>query len=316
MKTSVPDKHGSIWIVGCCLLLTILIGMTRYLTGPELAFSLFYLLPITLATKQSGYRSGILISISSAVTWLLADLSMAPLYRNGSIPFVNAASRLVVFLIVTRTIWALQMAVEEQRVLAHSDPLTKAANRRAFFEASERALKLARRFGYPLSVLYLDLDHFKEVNDRHGHHAGDELLCIVTQCVRRHIREIDLLARMGGDEFCVLLIDSPPASAIKIARELKAQISASMNQYQWPVAVSIGAATFISIPDTVLEMVSFCDELMYSAKNDPGANIVHRVVAGPATDVIPPCRSAGSNSNADSCEMPTNLTTASKRACG
>lgn len=261
-----------------CLLLTAVIGLARCMTGPEYALSLFYLLPIVLATHCIGCPAGILISCCSAVAWLMADLSMVAMFRHPTVPVVNATFRLLVFLFITRLLWALKTTLDQQRRLALSDPLTQLANRRAFLELSERAVKMAQRFGYPLSMLYLDLDDFKTVNDRFGHHEGDVLLYRVARCLREHIREVDMTARLGGDEFCVLLIDAPAISTWLVAKKLQTQILALMHKEQWPVGVSIGAATFVSVPDSVDQMIAISDRLMYAAKQDRKSTIVHKVI--------------------------------------
>jgi diguanylate cyclase (GGDEF)-like protein len=276
-----------------CLLLTTIIGLARCVTGPEYALSLFYLLPIALATHCIGCTAGIVISCCSAVTWLMADLNMLAMFRNPVVPAINAIFRLLVFLFVTRLLWALETTLEQQRTLALSDPLTQLANRRAFLELAERALKMAQRFGHPLSILYLDLDNFKTVNDRYGHHAGDVLLYRMARCIRDHIRDVDITARMGGDEFCVLLIDAPAISTWLIAKKLQTQILALMHQGQWPVEVSIGAATFISIPESVDQMIAVSDGLMYAAKQDGRSAIVHKVIGHSTIASDPPSQDGG-----------------------
>lgn len=265
-------------VLSACLLLTAMIGLARCVTGPEYALSLFYLLPIALATHCIGCTAGIMISCCSAATWLMADLSMLAMFRNPVVPAANATFRLLVFLFVTRLLWALKTTLEQQRKLALSDPLTQLANRRAFMELAERVLKMAQRFGYPLSILYLDLDNFKVVNDHYGHHEGDVLLYRMARSIREHIRDVDIAARMGGDEFCVLLIDAPAISTWLVAKKLQAQILALMHKEQWPVGVSIGAATFVSVPNSVDQMIAISDGLMYAAKRNRQSTIVHKVI--------------------------------------
>ena len=259
------------------------IGTVHYLTGPELTLSLFYLLPIMLVTWYVGPWTGVVMAFGCAGFWLLADLTVIDTIKRPVIPIVNETFRLLVFLIIVWITTTLHKALLKQKVLANIDPLTRISNRRSFFDLAERELKRARRFNYPLSVLYMDLDNFKGVNDDLGHHVGDELLCLVAQHIQRHIREIDILARLGGDEFCVLLVDSTPIASQIVSRKLQLSISELMRSKNWPVTVSIGAATFISFPGGVSEMIAAADQLMYAAKKDRQQNIIHKIIDAAAT---------------------------------
>ncbi len=259
------------------------IGTVHYLTGPELTLSLFYLLPIMLVTWYVGPWAGVVIAFCCAGLWLLADLTVIDAFRRPVIPIVNETFRLLVFLIIVWITATLHKALLKQKVLANIDPLTRISNRRAFFDLAARELKRARRFNYPLSILYMDLDNFKCVNDDLGHHVGDELLCQVARHIQRHIREIDILARLGGDEFCVLLVDSTPIVSHKVSRKLHLSISELMRSKNWPVTISIGAATFLSFPGCVSEMIAAADQLMYIAKKDRQQNIIHKIINGVET---------------------------------
>jgi diguanylate cyclase (GGDEF)-like protein len=259
----------------------------HYLTGPEMTLSLFYLLPIMLAAWHVGLWAGVIMAFCCAGLWLLADLAVINAFRRPVIPIVNETFRLLVFLIIAWITATLHKALAKQKVLANIDPLTRISNRRAFFDLAERELKRARRFNYPLSVLYMDLDNFKGVNDDHGHQVGDELLCLVARDIQARIREIDILARLGGDEFCVLLVDSTPIASQKVSQKLQLSITELMRRHNWPVTISIGAATFLSLPGSVSEMIASADQLMYVAKKDRQLGTIHKIIGGAA---IPACR--------------------------
>jgi diguanylate cyclase (GGDEF)-like protein len=267
---------------GCCLTAAG-IGTVHYLTGPEMTLSLFYLLPIMLTAWYVGLWAGVVMAFFCTGFWLLADLTVIDTFRRPLIPIVNETFRLLVFLIIAWITATLHKALSKQKVLANIDPLTRISNRRAFFDLAERELKRAQRFHYPLSILYMDLDNFKYVNDDLGHQVGDELLYLVAQHIQRHIREIDILARFGGDEFCVLLVDSTPIASHKVSQKLQLSISELMRNKNWPVTISIGAATFLSFPGCVREMIATADQLMYVAKKDRQLNIIHKIIDDAAT---------------------------------
>lgn len=115
---------------------------------------------------------------------------------------------------VARDVTALAQAEEELRFLAHHDPLTKLTNRSLFNDRLESALRTAHRHETTLALLFLDINNFKGINDAHGHSAGDQVLCMIAQRLESCVRETDTVARIGGDEFTVLLTDIHSRDAV------------------------------------------------------------------------------------------------------
>ena len=260
------------------IFLVLVIGVIRYLTGPELALSLFFLFPIALVTWQVGRWAGILISIASTLSWLVADLLMLGSFSNAFIPYLNETFRLVVFLIITHTVFELRTALENLRELAGTDPLTSVANRRAFHNLANMELNKARRYQTPISVLYLDIDNFKQINDNFGHPTGDKLLGAVARTIKNNIRAIDLVARLGGDEFGILLAETAADSAALVAEKLTKKLLELMQDNGWPVTLSVGAVTFEILPDSVDEMISTADSQMYIAKKHGKNRIQYKII--------------------------------------
>ena len=260
------------------IFLVLVIGVIRYLTGPELALSLFFLFPIALVTWQVGRWAGILISIASTLSWLVADLLMLGSFSNAFIPYLNETFRLIVFLIIALTIFELRTALENQRELAGTDPLTSVANRRAFYDLANMELNKARRYQTPISVLYMDIDNFKQINDHFGHPTGDKLLGAVARTIKNNIRAIDIVARLGGDEFGILLAETGAESAALVARKLKKKLLELMQDNGWSVTLSVGAVTFEILPDSVDEMINTADSQMYNAKKNGKNRIQYKIV--------------------------------------
>jgi len=278
-----------------CLLAAIFIGVIRFLTGPEFALSLFYILPIALATWYAGRWVGVMVSFASAFSWLIADLSMLPAFSSGLIPYLNETFRLTVFLIITFILAKLKRAMDNHKALGRTDPLTAILNRRAFYDLAELELNKARRYQKPLSVLYLDVDNFKKINDRLGHHVGDALLCSAAKMIKSNIRAIDIMGRFGGDEFVILLAETGPESVALIARKLRDKLLLLMQNKNWPATFSIGAVTFESPPESVEQLIIAADGQMYNAKMN-GKNRIHYKVmeANDSLNRLPPyARSAG-----------------------
>jgi diguanylate cyclase (GGDEF)-like protein len=124
----------------------------------------------------------------------------------------------------------------------------------------------ARRFRLPTTLAYVDLDSFKEVNDRSGHAAGDRVLVTVARHMRKSVRQTDLVARMGGDEFALILPNTGKDAALAVLDKLLKTLSRSMHQNYWPVTFSVGLVTFVNPPESVDWMIRRADEAMYSVK--------------------------------------------------
>ena len=163
-----------------------------------------------------------------------------------------------------------QMAYQNQLLdLAYRDPLTDLGNRKAFGEQLSSALEQAQRQDSPLALIYLDLDRFKEVNDRFGHDIGDALLQAIAERMRNTLRQPDYLYRLGGDEFTLLMPDSDGASAQILAGRLLATLShpfeLSGNKIDF-VTPSIGIALYPEHAGSATELIKAADQAMYQAK--------------------------------------------------
>jgi diguanylate cyclase (GGDEF)-like protein len=159
-----------------------------------------------------------------------------------------------------------QLAVLETH--ADVDPLTDLANRRAFERELARSLAYVKRHGTTVALLYLDLDDFKRVNDRHGHSAGDAVLRAVASVLGRHVRDSDLVARIGGDEFALLLWNCDEHNARTKALVLEASIGRTTAMHEGTtltVGASVGAATLLPL-DEPAEAIARADRAMYARK--------------------------------------------------
>jgi len=257
--------------------ITLLVGVVRYLTGTEWALSLLYLFPILFVTWFIGRWAGIVISIISALSWLVADLLMIHSFSNPLIPFLNEIFRLIVFLIFTIVLSKFKKAFLNHKELARIDPLTGIANRRTFFELADREINRMQRYNRSFSVAYIDLDNFKPVNDSFGHDEGDILLSIVAKTITNNIRAIDVVARLGGDEFVILLSEIGDTSAYSVVRKLQKELLNIMKKNGWPVTFSIGLVTFNIPPNSVNEILKETDALMYAAKQGGKNMIMHNI---------------------------------------
>lgn len=168
-----------------------------------------------------------------------------------------------------QSITTLNVQAEQMTELAHTDPMTGLANRRWLMEQLGREFSRARRYRRPLSLLYLDLDGFKAINDRFGHLFGDEVLTGVGRAMKAVLRSTDLLARIGGDEFVVLL----PETGIEGAHNVVAKLRKALNAYALqlgpavpPLSFCAGVSQLHQDDTTIDDILSRADEAQYLAK--------------------------------------------------
>jgi diguanylate cyclase (GGDEF)-like protein len=240
----------------------IVIGVIDYATGTEMTFSVFYLFPVGVAAWYLALEASISLSILSALAWYIADtLSRTVPYENPFIPAWNTGVLLITFLIVSILVNILRASLEREALNARVDPLTGAPNTRAFYEATEIQISLLKRHQRPFSILYLDLDNFKELNDTHGHSAGDSALKTVTFVLKQNLRAGDTIARLGGDEFAILLTEADTRAAEIVSSRVQSAIRSKL-----ALTCSIGALTCVTPPESVDEVIKKADNLMYEAK--------------------------------------------------
>jgi diguanylate cyclase (GGDEF)-like protein len=155
---------------------------------------------------------------------------------------------------------------QERERQAVIDGLTGVANRRSFNEMLAREYERARRYEHPLSLVMIDLDHLKKINDTYGHQAGDEAIRAIGTVLRQSSRSVDLPARYGGEEFCVLL----PNTEIDMAEQLAERLRRLINEVEIPqvglISASIGVATFPQHADEPDILLKRADEALYVAK--------------------------------------------------
>lgn len=171
---------------------------------------------------------------------------------------------------VARDVTALTQAEEELRFLAHHDPLTALTNRSLFNDGLASALQAAQRHTTTFALLFLDVNDFKGINDVHGHAVGDRVLCVIARRLERCVRESDLVARMGGDEFTVLLTDiqSQEAVCAKVAQILAVMaepLGAEFDGVKMP-SCSVGVAFYPANGEDADTLLSHADSDMYRIK--------------------------------------------------
>jgi len=243
-----------------------ILGFIDYLTGFELSFSFFYLIPVTMIAWAVGRNQGLTFSVLGASMWLTSNLLSGQSFTNIFIGVWNTLIRFGFYSVVTILISELRHALEEERLLANTDPLTGALNRRSFNEVAEKRMIISEVNRHPYTMVYIDLDNFKTVNDKLGHAVGDLVLKIVVDTLQKQIRNTDFLARLGGDEFAILLTDIDQNNAQIIVQRLQSALLERMKRNDWDITFSVGVLTVLSMPESVDKLVSLTDALMYDVK--------------------------------------------------
>ncbi len=259
-------------------------------------------LPLTYFRGQLTLMTVILSAILLIPALLLARTIIIPLEelsrvarsirsgKPGTQVSINPRGELGEFVATfNRMSSSLKMSMEEVqainnqlRVMSITDPLTGRYNRRFINDHIRRELKLAQRTGQPVSVLMIDLDNFKEYNDRHGHIAGDEALRKLGDVLVDQVRETDVVARYGGEEFLVYLSHTNTEGARQVAEKLREaveQTSFSLKGEDTRITISVGVATAHEEVSTYEDLVDHADKAMYRAKAE-GRNLV-QAFSGP-----------------------------------
>lgn len=170
---------------------------------------------------------------------------------------------------------AISGCYREMEYLARFDYLTGVASRRYFVEMAEREMARSLRYGKPLSILMMDIDHFKEVNDVYGHQAGDIVLQALCETCKMVLREFDIVGRWGGEEFAILLPETPSAIAPRLAERLRSAIESAgvpLERHS-PLyfSVSIGCASRNARDNDLNTILNLADKALYDAKRTGAA---------------------------------------------
>jgi diguanylate cyclase (GGDEF)-like protein len=215
-----------------------------------------------------------LVLIAAAYPLLLTELSVGEAATRW---LVSMTTLLVAGLVVYRLRASREVLIAKLSRRARNDSLTGLLNRHGLEERAARELARARRDGTALSLIVLDIDGFKEINDTLGHPAGDEILCSVARGIERETREIDSVARLGGDEFAILLPGALGTDAMVVA--LRLVRAGGEGEGSWP-SVSMGIATTTGGEHAFEKLWHDADAAMYEAKRSGGG----------AVQVAPPSR--------------------------
>jgi diguanylate cyclase (GGDEF)-like protein len=260
----------------------LLVGVAVAVAEPLASTPTYYLMPV-LASAYFGSTRRLVVDLCVCAGSLAVVLALwaepvvrSAVYIGTLIPAVCVA------LVVSGLKRRLDAHVDDLRSLADTDPLTGALNHGAFGEALERTLEHYHATGRGAALLLIDVDHFKSVNDRFGHQEGDRMLRLVSDVLAEHKRRDDLLGRIGGEEFALLLPEADPAAARRVAERIRGALRSATASAPASLTLSVGCAALSPTVDSSHALLHAADRALYAAKDrgrDQVVAIEHAVAA-------------------------------------
>jgi diguanylate cyclase (GGDEF)-like protein len=241
------------------------LGAASYF-APDWSLSILYLIPIAMVAGPLGLRPALGVSAASSAALAVSEFRGTLARVNPLIPWWNTIAHFTFFAVTSGLLVALRDELGREERLARVDPATGAPNRRAFLEAVSAEISRAERYGKSFAVGVLDLDNFKAINDSRGHEAGDEVLRILVQLLRKNVRTVDTVARLGGDEFGILLPETGQEGAGTVVGKLQDDFNEAMRRSGQALTFSGGVMVYREPPESVAAAMMAADELMYRIK--------------------------------------------------
>lgn len=261
-----PNPEGSwLWAIIAVVLLGF-IGLIDYLLGSEFMLSLTYLIPVGFASWYVGTRYGLFLSALSVAMWIFIEIASNQPYSPVRNYYLYAVARLSFCVGVTLLLGRFKTALNAERTLSRVDYLTGAVNWRSFYESASMEIERCNRYGSSFTIAYIDIDNFKELNDRFGHTVGDNVLQAIANTVKLNIRKVDTVARLGGDEFAILFPETSEKAASTAIKKIKKALLRHKYLKKFSITVSTGILICNACPPSVDRAITLVDSLMYSAK--------------------------------------------------
>jgi diguanylate cyclase (GGDEF)-like protein len=253
-----------IGVAGIALSASLDLFLDRYLAY-DFPHTSVYMLPVGFAAWAGGFPIGVMLALIAAVAevWVTYTTSEP----NSSLMLGSLfVLELVTLLAGSYLLSKLRYLHEEEKQLSRTDQLTGLANGRSFWETVEQEIERMRRDPKPLTMMFIDVDDFKRINDRYGHREGDRMLKLIASSLAGVTRAVDSTARLGGDEFVAILPGADAAAAKSVVERLRYALTNADTHPDVRPTVSVGLATFLTPPNTTEALLHAADMLMYEAK--------------------------------------------------
>ena len=238
--------------------------------GTYYSIDALYCLPIIQAAHIGAIRSKrstdsyftTSTALLIAIIWSTVEIAIVwPSFPLIAYVF-NIFSRAVIFTVIGRVVTRLW----KEREYAHKDELTKLGNRYEFFDRMETEMVRSERSGSPYSLLFIDIDNFKTLNDEQGHHVGDQALVALAEILTESTRRVDTVTRFGGDEFVILLPETEAQFCDVLVNRIKVSAKSDFEDHGWPISLSVGQVTEVGRKKSIDEILFDADSEMYVDK--------------------------------------------------
>jgi diguanylate cyclase (GGDEF)-like protein len=272
-KEKLPNIGGILLIVFEVSLITFVsYAVEHYLPleiGRYISLDVLYCLPIIQtarlaaihAMRRTDTQTSTFVGIALAFVWSSTETALFwPFPINAFV--LNVFTRSVVFTVLGR----VMVRLWRERELARKDTLTGLSNRMELVESLKTEQNRSERTGRPYSLLFIDIDRFKVLNDIHGHRIGDEALRMLAEILKNKTRKEDIVSRLGGDEFVLLLPDTDERSCDILVRRIQESADRIFQEQLWPISLSIGRVTGTGLTHEADWVIHMADEDMYEVK--------------------------------------------------
>ncbi len=251
-------------------------SFVRYISPPELQVTFLYVLPISFATWFLSTWVGCTFVVAATGILVVFDLINSQSIHHNVLGW-DTVLNLFFFSAVVFIFSEVRALYDREQELSLHDPLTGLLNNRAFLDKVTTENRRLQRHPGSLTLVYVDLDDFKQVNDARGHSAGDTLLKSLAGMMTNTVRSTDFVARLGGDEFAILLPDTNAEVARTVLAKIQERLLSQLREQNYLVTFSIGAVTFTQTQTDPASMIYRADEAMYAVKQRGKNGIEHWV---------------------------------------
>jgi len=267
MTAFIKNRTRVFWLVFGFLLIAVIGSIDAHLS-PDIIFAPFYCLPILILAWFVSRDYAMAAAVVSTIMWSAADIYTNVSYSAPLVFYWNNLLILLLFISVAIIISELRLRKSRIDELYVTDSLTGAVNRENFQNFIHIEMDRHRRFGYPFTVVYLDVDGLHGVNESLGRSVGDKVLRTTAMVMKNSLRKTDLVARLGDDEFSLLLPETGQEAAREVVNRIRLNLTNEMAVKNWPLTFSIGILTCQGNPTSADEVIKHALDAMHLVKSN------------------------------------------------